>query len=153
MPVECTVTVATATTASAVAAERLRSLRSWLSDDDSLRGRVRVTHSPPGPGTLGAIVDALVVVLGPGGVATALAAALITWIRSRHGDVEVRVRCANGAEVELSARRVRGLDHEGLRAQVALLAGALVGSPDASALPAGGGAPGPAARGESPQKP
>jgi hypothetical protein len=95
-----------------------------------------------------------VIVLGPGGVASAVAAAVITWIRNQHGDVEVTVRCADGTEVDLSARRVRGLDHEALRAQVALLTGALTGSsdpPDASALPRGTSVPGQALRNEGPQ--
>src|SRR5215813_8465127 len=61
----------------------LRSLREWLVREEELRGRVTLIEPAPRPGTLGSVVESLLVMLGPGGTATALASVLITWIRHR----------------------------------------------------------------------
>jgi Effector Associated Constant Component 1 len=92
------------------AAEHLRSLQRWLADEDELRGRTRLVNAVPQPGTLGPVTDSLAIALGPGGVGTALAAGLIAWLRQRTSDVVIRARGRSGETVELSARRVRGLD-------------------------------------------
>ncbi|SFY49741.1 effector-associated constant component EACC1 [Streptomyces sp. F-1] len=91
------------------AADELRSLREWLVADPSLRGRVRLEAAPPAPGTLGSALETLSVALGPGGVATALASVLITWIRRRSGGVTLTVRRGDGASFGLKAPSVREL--------------------------------------------
>ncbi len=99
-------------------ADDLRSLRSWLLDTDSLRGRVDLVERPPDPGQLGPALEALVVILGPGGAATALSAALLSWIRHRTSDLQLKLTQENGRSVELSARRVRALNADALRTQI-----------------------------------
>jgi hypothetical protein len=37
--------------------DELRSLLSWLTDEDELRGRAALLESPPVPGTLGPVVE------------------------------------------------------------------------------------------------
>jgi hypothetical protein len=104
------------------AADQLRSLHDWLADVEELRGRVSRRESPPVPGTLGPVLDALAVALGPGGAATAFAAAAISWLRNRHGEVRIKVTLADDRVVELTAKRVSGLDATALERQVAEVA-------------------------------
>jgi hypothetical protein len=106
-------------------ADELRSLRAWLVDVDELRGRVDLVESPPVPRTLGPVFDALAVALGPGGAATALATAVFSWIRQRRGEVTLKITRPDGAAVEISAKRVRGMDDGSLRALLAEAARAL----------------------------
>ncbi|MEU6507828.1 MULTISPECIES: hypothetical protein [unclassified Streptomyces] len=91
-------------------ADELRSLRDWLVAEEELRGRVRLELPPPEPGALGSVVAALTVVLGPGGVATAAASVLISWLRRRTGNVSVKLVQPDGTSTEFSATNVRGLD-------------------------------------------
>lgn len=105
----------------------LRSLREWLVREPKLRGGVRLVQHPPAPDRLGSIPDALLVTLGPGGVATAVASVLIAWIRRRGGDVSVKVTQPDGTSVEVSATDVRGLDAAGVRAWVSEVSRALAG--------------------------
>ncbi|MFD8807227.1 hypothetical protein [Streptomyces sp. NPDC059597] len=109
------------------AADLLRSLREWLSDDPSLRGRLGLRERPPDPGTLGPVLEAVVVALGPGGAATALATGVIAWLRSRRGEVRMKVTLENGRSLELTAKRVAALDAAALRQQAADLAALLSG--------------------------
>jgi Effector Associated Constant Component 1 len=99
------------------AGDEARELRHWLTYEAELRGRVRLIEPAPEPGSLGALVDTLVVSLGPGG-ATAFATALVSWIRHRTGDTRAVVRQPDGTQVEVSARRVRGLDAAAVRSIV-----------------------------------
>lgn len=91
---------------SRLAADELRSLREWLVADEELRGRVRLSEAAPAPGTLGSVVDTLVVALGPGGVATATASVLIAWIRRRKSDVTIKGTRQDGSSFELHATNV-----------------------------------------------
>lgn len=100
------------------ALDQLRSLQKWLGDVDELRGRVSAQESPPVPGTLGPVLDALAVGLGPGGAATAFATAIIAWLRSRRGEVRIKVTLPEGRSVELTTKRVAGLDADALRQHV-----------------------------------
>jgi hypothetical protein len=102
-------------------ADQLRSLRTWLLDAAELRGRVTAVESSPPPGTMGPALDALMVVLAPGGVAAAFVPALIAWIRQRRSDVTVRLTLPDGTSVEVTASQVRGADATELRAQVTAL--------------------------------
>lgn len=104
----------------------LRSLRAWLVEEDELRGHVEMVEQPPAPGRLGPGIDVLLVALAPGGAATALVAGLISWIRSRHGDIDVTgERDGDRTTIHVSARRVRGLDADGLKDEITQLVRAL----------------------------
>ncbi|MFI9508043.1 hypothetical protein [Nocardia sp. NPDC052566] len=91
------------------AADELRSLDRELTDIDELRGHVRPAHAEPRPGELGALETALMVGLGQGGAATALAAVLIAWLRTRVGSVVVKLTKPDGAVLEVNAAQLRGL--------------------------------------------
>lgn len=102
----------------------LRALRASLVAEDDFRGRVELRESPPPPGTMGAILDALEVGLGPGGAATAVAGAVIVWLRSRRGKITVKL--TKGKEsVEVAADRVRDLDAAAVHKLAGELAAAL----------------------------
>ncbi|NUS44046.1 MAG: hypothetical protein HOQ24_10210 [Mycobacteriaceae bacterium] len=90
--------------------DETHSLLDWLQADGALRGRVRQVRSEPPPGVLGPGVDSLVVALGPGGVATALATVLVTWIRRRTSDVTLKVTGPDGETYELNVTNVGNVD-------------------------------------------
>ncbi|MCX4774986.1 hypothetical protein OG322_40620 [Streptomyces sp. NBC_01260] len=98
--------------------EKLRSLRGWLVDSQELRGRVDSVERPPKTGTLGPVLDALSVALGPAGAASAFATGLIAWLRTRRGDVQIKVTLPDRSSLELTAKRVSGLDADALQQQV-----------------------------------
>ncbi|WP_327364392.1 MULTISPECIES: effector-associated constant component EACC1 [unclassified Streptomyces] len=98
---------------------QLRSLRDWLADSQELRGRVEGVERPPETGTLGPVLDALSVALGPAGAVSAFATGLIAWLRTRRGDVHIRVTLPDRSSLELAAKRVSGLDANALQQQVA----------------------------------
>ncbi|GFH67483.1 MULTISPECIES: effector-associated constant component EACC1 [Streptomyces] len=134
------------------AGEELRQLQEWLSDAAELRGRVSAEERPPRAGTLGPLLDALGVALGSGGAATAFVTGLIAWLRTRNGDVRIKVTLPDRSSLELDAKRVANLDTAALQQQVAEVAellsrqegrgpGTEPGPDDPSALP-----PGPAGR-------
>lgn len=104
-----------------------RSLQDWLSSTPELRGRVDAEQRPPPSDRLGPVVEALLIAVGPGGVATAAAMALTSWIRNRSGEVVLRVQREDGAMLEVTASRVRTLDTDGLRTHVEQLGSFLDG--------------------------
>lgn len=90
--------------------DELRALRAWLTQEERLRGRVRLTpDGPPEPGTLGTALEVLSVSIESGGAVTVLIAGIIAWLRQRYGQrhqvstTVVKVRRADGATVEISA--------------------------------------------------
>ncbi|MEV6873429.1 hypothetical protein [Amycolatopsis sp. NPDC051128] len=99
-------------------ADELHSLNSWLADVDELRGAVGPREQQPRPDTLGPVLDALAVALGPAGAVTAFATTLIAWLRTRRGDVRIKVTLDGGRVVELTAKHVAGLDAEALARHV-----------------------------------
>jgi hypothetical protein len=105
----------TATPAGPATGDDLRSLRTWLSDVDELRGRVRIRPADAPPGTLGVVTDTLVVTAP---IVAALAPALISWIRSRHTDLTLTVTGSDGSSVEISAQRMRRLGAEELGPEI-----------------------------------
>ncbi|MGW2557894.1 effector-associated constant component EACC1 [Streptomyces sp. NPDC001514] len=123
------------------AGDRLRSLQEWLSGIEELRGRVDGKERPPEPGTLGPVLDALTVALGPAGAATAFATGLIAWLRTRRGDVHIKVTLPDRSSLELTAKRVSRLDADALQQQVAEVADLLsrqqgdAGGPERRELP------------------
>ncbi|MGH3720650.1 MAG: effector-associated constant component EACC1 [Pseudonocardiaceae bacterium] len=106
----------------------MRSLEAWLVGHDELRGRVRPVVEAPQPGTMGSVADVLMVTLGQGGVATAVASVLISWIRRQSGTVSVRATRSDGAEFTVTAEHVRGLTTEEVRSVVNQLAATLDGA-------------------------
>jgi hypothetical protein len=99
--------------------EELKNLQDWLLDDPELAGcPITRPASSPGPGEMGAVSDVLVVALGSGGAGTALASSLVVWLRTRVGDITLRVRTSAG-EAELTARNAK--DAEAVIASVATL--------------------------------
>lgn len=96
----------------------LESLREWLAEVDELRGRVDPVESPPPPGSLGPVLDALQVVLAPGGATAAVAASVVAWLRSRAGRITVRLERPDGTKVSIDAVRVRGLTPADVRDEV-----------------------------------
>ncbi|MCK2239914.1 MULTISPECIES: hypothetical protein [unclassified Crossiella] len=107
------------------AAEQLRYLHEWLGEVGELRGRVSLDERPPEPGTLGPVVDALVVALGPAGAATACAAAVLAWLRTRRGRVRIKVTLPGRRSAELDAEKVAKLDAAALQQLAAQLAAML----------------------------
>jgi hypothetical protein len=87
-----------------------RSLRSWLVDEDELRGRVRLMDRPPEPGRLGAWLETVAVVLAPGGAAAVLAGAVVSWVRWHRSDLRVAIRRRDGQQAEVEVKRLRGMD-------------------------------------------
>jgi hypothetical protein len=78
---------------------------------------------PPAPGEMGALLDSLAVVLAPGGAAAALAGTLVSWLRRRRSDLTIRLRRADGAELEVSVTQLRGLEPAQLTEVVSSLGG------------------------------
>ncbi|WP_031084685.1 effector-associated constant component EACC1 [Streptomyces sp. NRRL WC-3549] len=104
------------------AGDQLRSLREWLTDAPELRGRVGAVERPPQPGTLGPVLETLAVALGPAGAVTAFATGLVAWLRTRRGDVHIKVTLPDRSSLELTAERVSGLDAGTVQQQVKDLA-------------------------------
>ncbi|GIM93756.1 effector-associated constant component EACC1 [Paractinoplanes toevensis] len=98
--------------------DELVALDEWLAGDPELRGRVTARHAPPLPGTLGPVLEALLVAIGPGSTAAALGAALVTWVRGRRGQVSVIVTRPDGTTITLDAKRVRDLNTPALSAEL-----------------------------------
>lgn len=107
-------------------ADMLRELRSWLVDEPELRGRVLLRERAVGQGDLGPTLEALQL-LGAGGGAATAASVIIAWLRSRSGEIKIKVT-RNGETLEVSAKGVKGLDAAGVRELTTHLAGYLESS-------------------------
>jgi Effector Associated Constant Component 1 len=114
----------TVTAAGSRDSDELRSLRQWLVAEEELRGQVRLA-APDEPGSLGAVTDTLIVVLGQSGAAGVFAATLIAWIRHRTSDVRYKLTRPDGTVMEIAARRIHGLNAEGIQALTGELARSL----------------------------
>jgi hypothetical protein len=68
----------------------LAELRTWLSREDALRGRVSAEQPAILHGQMGALAEVLVVALGAQGAGTALATSLAVWVRHRRPSVDSR---------------------------------------------------------------
>jgi Effector Associated Constant Component 1 len=112
-------------------------LADWL--EDELRGRVRRVPEPVPSGVLGAGLAQPALSLASGGTATALARAIIAWLRRSTGPVTVRVSRRDGSTIELSASRVRVMGAKELREQVDQLAVMARPGDDVPAEPGSGG--------------
>ncbi|WP_147449417.1 effector-associated constant component EACC1 [Actinomadura pelletieri] len=76
-------------------------LLEWLRADRRLAGHVRARRRAPGPEELGGALDVVMVAVGSGGVAAALAQTLPAWIQSRRPQVKFILTTRNGDRVEL----------------------------------------------------
>jgi hypothetical protein len=110
--------------------DQLRSLHGWLADLPELRGAVSTRQIPPPEGALGPVLDALAVALGPAGAVTAFATTLIAWLRTRRGDVRIKVTLADGRSAEVTAEKVAGLDAAALDKEVRRVAALLEAGQD-----------------------
>jgi uncharacterized iron-regulated membrane protein len=113
-------------------------LAAWLADEGELRGCVRRVAAPVPMGVLGADLAQLAVSLTSGGAATALASAVIAWLKRRAGPVTVRVS-RDGSMIELSVSRVREMSAEDLQKQVDQLASMVWPGDNVTADPGSGG--------------
>jgi hypothetical protein len=89
-----------------------------LIDADGLRGRVHLRERSPAVDELGPTLEAVTVALGSGGAITGLMAALVSWIRHRTVDIDLKITRDDGTSFELSAKRLRGLDAERIAAEI-----------------------------------
>ena len=55
---------------------------------------------------MGGAFDALVVVMGSGGMGAVLAGSVSTWLSQRHSDVKITVTTESGRKVEVDSKRV-----------------------------------------------
>jgi hypothetical protein len=113
-------------------------LAAWLADEGELRGCVRRVAAPVPIGVLGADLAQLAVSLTSGGAATALASAVIAWLKRRAGPVTVCVS-RDGSMIELSVSRVREMNAVDLQKQVDQLASMVWPGDDGTADPGSGG--------------
>lgn len=95
--------------------DELRDLGEFLVETEELRGRVNPRLRPPEPGTMGPVIEALDLLLAPGGITAATATAIIAWLRTRRANVRLRIRNAANQSIELDASGVTGLDAQQLK--------------------------------------
>ncbi|MET8051612.1 hypothetical protein ABZU75_28835 [Streptosporangium sp. NPDC005286] len=92
-------------------ADTVRDLYAWLSQEPELRGRVRIVEGDPEPGALGPVVEGLQMALGAGGAFASTATVLVAWLRSRRGEVSVKLSRGEGQpSMEVTAKGVKDLD-------------------------------------------
>ncbi len=95
-------------------ADLLRNLYTWLVNEPDLRGRVLLRQTPAVPDKLGPSADALQLMLGAGGGAATAASVIIAWLRSRSGEITVKLTRGDQT-LEVSAKGLRGMNAEALR--------------------------------------
>ncbi|MEU2258254.1 hypothetical protein ABZ540_34370 [Nocardia xishanensis] len=88
-------------------ADDLFQLLEWFNDDDELRGRVSLPPNRIPPGQMGDLYDVLVVAVGAGGIAPALARSLTAWFTVRRSDIAVTVKIDDHTEITLDAKRIK----------------------------------------------
>ncbi|WP_446039265.1 effector-associated constant component EACC1 [Streptomyces sp. SID1121] len=89
-------------------------LRRWLRRHPDLRDRVVRDHVPePPPEAMGATGELVSLLLAPGGLTAALAAAVVAWLQNRRGSQTVTITLPDGTQVVVSSERVRDLDAAG----------------------------------------
>ncbi|MGW1603406.1 effector-associated constant component EACC1 [Streptomyces eurythermus] len=85
-------------------------LHRWLQRQPELRARlVWQSATAPPPGTMGASGELLTLLLAPGGVTAALAAAVVAWLQNRRGDQTVTITLPDQTQITVSSTKVRGL--------------------------------------------
>jgi len=94
-------------------------------DVRSLSGPVDLQQADPKPGEMGSLTDAVVVAAGSGGAITAIAGALVSWLRHRTTDLTIKITRPDGSALEVDGKRVRGVDSEQLNVLIEDLAAQL----------------------------
>lgn len=94
-------------------------------DVRSLSGPADLQQADPKPGEMGSLTDALVVAAGSGGAITAIAGALVSWLRHRTTDLTIKITRPDGSALEVDGKRVRGVDSEQLNVMIKDLAAQL----------------------------
>ncbi|MFB8282659.1 effector-associated constant component EACC1 [Nocardia colli] len=85
-------------------------LLDWFRHDDALRGRIRLPLLRIKGDQMGDLYQVLVVAAGSGGMAAALVRSLTTWLTHRRSDITITVTRADGAKVDLDAKRVKSIE-------------------------------------------
>ncbi|MCP2321448.1 hypothetical protein APR12_006840 [Nocardia amikacinitolerans] len=88
-------------------ADDLLQLLEWFNDEDGLRGRVSLPPNRIRPGQMGDLYDVLVVAVGAGGIAPALARSLTAWFTVRRSDIAVTLKIDDHTEITLDAKRIK----------------------------------------------
>ncbi|MFQ6397581.1 effector-associated constant component EACC1 [Nocardia sp. KC 131] len=88
-------------------ADDLFQLLEWFNDDDELRGRVSLPPNKIRPGQMGDLSDVLVVAVGAGGIAPALARCLTAWFTVRRSDIAITLKIDDHTEITLDAKRIK----------------------------------------------
>ncbi|MGW0701546.1 effector-associated constant component EACC1 [Streptomyces sp. NPDC002867] len=85
-------------------------LRWWLLQDPQVRGLVRLPPpKAPDPGTMsGAAPDLVSLLLAPGGLTAAVAAAIVAWLQSRKVNQTVTITRPDGTQVTVTSERIDG---------------------------------------------
>lgn len=91
-----------------------RDLGTWLLEERYLRGEVTYVHEGVPEGAMGAVVEGVQVALGSGGAVAALAGVVIAWLRTRPGEVTLKIKRGTD-EIELTGKGVKALDARSLR--------------------------------------
>ncbi|MFE5460075.1 hypothetical protein [Nocardia sp. NPDC056564] len=88
-------------------ADDLIELLEWFNEDDDLRGRVELPSNGIRQGQMGDLYDVLVVALGAGGIASALARSLTSWFTVRGSDIAITLKIDGHTELTLDAKRIK----------------------------------------------
>lgn len=90
-------------------------LRRWLRRDPELRNAVgQALPGTPAPGSMsGGVAELVPVLLSPGGLTAAVAAAVVAWLQSRRGSQTVTITRPDGTQVTVTSEGVAGLTPQG----------------------------------------
>jgi Effector Associated Constant Component 1 len=83
--------------------EELRSLATWLRDEDDLRGQVRLSSAPIQEGHMGGALEAVTVILTSGTVSVAIKS-VMNWLTARKAaeKVTLKLNAGPGRDLELT---------------------------------------------------
>jgi hypothetical protein len=84
----------------------LTSLLTWLRDEDELRGHVTRRVAPIQRGDMGAVTDALTVMVGSGGAVTVLLGSIAVWLKNRRSDVTVHLSLGD-RKIQVDGKRIK----------------------------------------------
>ncbi|MEU7011244.1 hypothetical protein [Streptomyces sp. NPDC046332] len=85
-------------------------LREWLRRDPQLRSRVGApVAATPDPGSMsGGVTEIVPLLLAPGGLTAAVAAAVVAWLQSRKVNQTVTITRPDGTQVTVTSERIDG---------------------------------------------
>ncbi|MCP3802098.1 hypothetical protein NLX83_22795 [Allokutzneria sp. A3M-2-11 16] len=85
-------------------AAELRSLLAWLRREDEL-GPPRLATAVPAKGEMGALADAILLMLASGGM-TVLTSSVRTYLKQRRADVKITIHTPDGHKVVIDGKGV-----------------------------------------------